>query len=172
MHRTAPWIIFGVFMIYVGAAAFAPEPAPDGFRIGAFARLPVVMNGRLQPIESVARAGLLRIRGTLTEPGRVRGWQFWNRPRPLEASEWLLEVLTKPDVADGRRIFPIHDPALIAALHLDAPAGGAQAYYTYAERRRRRETLGQQAIPIEALDASRRAPWETECRELPDTVAV
>jgi len=172
MHRIAPWVILGVFLIYLAAAAFPPGRTPDGFRIGEFARLPVVVNGRVEPIDSVARAGLLRIRGTATVPaGRARPWQLWTSARPLESSEWLLELLTKPDAADARRIFPIQEPALIAALHLSAAADGS-LYYTFAELRPGLQVLAQQAVRITAIDAARRAPWEAECLTLRNSVVL
>ena len=173
MHRIAPWVIFSVFVIYLAAAAFMPDRTPDGFRIGDFARLPVVINGRVQPIDSVARAALLRIRGTSTErSGRARPWQLWTSARPVEGSEWLLELLTKPDAADARRIFPVHDSALLATLHLSAAADGSLVYYTYAELKPGLEGLGQQAIRIRSIDAASRAPWEAECLRLRDRIVI
>ena len=173
MHRITPWVILGVFLIYLAVAAFPPGRTPDGFRIKEFARLPVVMNGRVQPIDSVARAGLFRIRGTLTAPvGRTRPWQIWTMARQLEASEWLLEVLTKPDAADARRIFPIHQPALITALHLTAGAQGNPDYYTFAELRPGLEVLGKEATRIKAIDAANRAPWEAECMALREKIVI
>src|SRR4051812_17568659 len=172
MHRIAPWAVLGAFLLYLGVSAFAPYRTADGFAIGEFARLPVVMNGRVQPIDSVARAGLFRIRGTLTVPAPdARPWQIWTLARPLEASEWLLELLTKPDAADARRIFPIHQPALISALHLGAADRGL-AYYTFAELRPRLELLGKEATRINAIDATGRALWEAECLRLRDAVVV
>ena len=173
MHRIAPWVILGVFLIYLAAAAFPPGLTPDGFRVGEFARLPVVMNGRVQMIDSVARAGLFRIRGTVTLPaGRTRPWQLWALARPLEASEWLLELLTKPDAADARGIFPIHAPPLVAALHLSAAGERSPGYYTFAELRPSLELLGQQVGRIKDIDAGRRAPWEAECLTLRDRVVI
>src|SRR5882762_5595688 len=173
MHRIAPWVILGVFLIYLAAAAFPPGRTPDGFRIAEFGSLPVVINGGVQPIDSVARAGLLRIRGTATVPaGRTRPWQLWSSGRPLEASEWLLELLTKPDAADARRLFPIHEPALLAALHLSAAADGSLVYFTYAELRPGLQVLAQQAVRITAIDAARRAPWEAECLTLRNAVVI
>lgn len=172
MHRITPWVILSVFLIYLTAAAFPPARTPDGFGIGEFARLPVVMNGRVQMIDSVARAGILRIRGTATVPaGRTRPWQLWALARPLEASEWLLELMTKPDAADARGIFPVGAPALVAALHLGA-AGERPGYYTFAELRPGLELLGQQVGRIKDLDAGRRAPWEAECLTLRDRIVV
>ena len=131
MHRITPWACSASFLLYLGAAAFTPDRTPDGFRIGEFARLPVVMNGRVQPIDSIARAGLRRIRDT-SEPWGAPPWQFWTSARTVEASEWLLELLTKPDAADARRIFAIHDPTLVAVLRL-RPTPGDSQIDTYAE---------------------------------------
>ena len=173
MQRIAPWVIFGVFLIYLAAAAFPPDHTPDGFSIGEFARLPVVMNGRVQPIDSVARAGLFKIRGTLTIPaGGTRPWQIWTLARPLEATEWLLELLTKPDAADARGIFPIQAPALLAALHLSAAGERSRGYYTFAELRSSLELLGQQVGRIKDIDAARRAAWEAECLTLRDRIVI
>ena len=173
MNRIAPWVILSVFLIYLTAAAFPPDRTPDGFGIGEFARLPVVMNGRVQMIDSVARAGLLRIRGTLTLPvGRAKPWQLWDLARPLEASEWLLELLTKPDAADARGIFPVRAPALVAALHLGAAGERGPGYYTFTELRPGLELLGQQVGRIKDIDAGRRAPWEAECLTLRDRVVI
>jgi hypothetical protein len=172
MNRIAPWALPGVFLLYLGVAAFAPDRTPGGFRIGEFARLPVVMNGRVQPIDSVARAGLRRIRGTSTEPSEgAPSWQFWKAPRRLESNEWLLELMTKPDAADARRIFSIHDPTLITKMHLKA-SSGSPAFYSYAELRPGLGMLGQEAARIQAVDVAKRAPWEAEGLALRNTVVV
>jgi hypothetical protein len=172
MNRIAPWVILGAFLIYLAAAAFPPGRTPDGIRLAEFARLPVVMNGRVQPIDSVARAGLRQIRGTVTVPAEpTQPFQFWTGARPLDHSEWLLELLTTPDAADARRIFPIHEPALIAALRLNA-AGGSPAYYTFAQLSPHLDVLGQQAARITNIKAASRAPWEAECLTLRSAVVI
>ena len=172
-HRIAPWVILGVFLIYLAAAAFPPGRTPNGFRLAEFGSLPVVINARVQPIDSVGRAGLVRIRGTATVPAeRARPWQVWNSARPLDSSEWLLELLTKPDAADARRIFPIHEPALLAKLHLSAAADGGAVHYTYAQLRPGLEVLGKESGRIKAIPAASRAPWEAECLTLRDRIVI
>src|SRR3954466_3067709 len=89
-----PWIVFGIFVVYVAAPAL-PRPAGpgSGFDVTAFGRLPVSANGRVQPFDSVARKGLLQIRGPDTAG-----------PALIDPTVWLLEVLAKPDTADTRRV--------------------------------------------------------------------
>ena len=142
MKRFLPWIIFGVFLIYVAAPMFRPVRSPGGFDLTEFGRLPVAMNGRVQPIDSVARLGLLKIRSTVTVPlENTKAWQFW-RTRTLGATDWLLELLTKPDAADARKIFPIQDPALLRTLGLKAAAGSGPSYYAFKELEPRLEEIG------------------------------
>jgi hypothetical protein len=109
--RFVPWVVFATFVVYVAASAFQlPLHRSGGFNLTDFRRLPVSVNGRVQPIDSVARIGLRLIRGSDTVqlgiPKRQRG-----QPTTLDPSEWLLEVLAKPDAADTRKIFPLGRPA-------------------------------------------------------------
>src|SRR3954463_13035857 len=68
-----PWIVFGIFVVYLAAPALPrPAGAGGGFDVTAFGRLPVSAHGRVQPFDSVARTGLLQIRGPETAgPGLV-----------------------------------------------------------------------------------------------------
>jgi len=167
MKRIVPGIILSVFVIGLTAAAFIPERTPDGFRIGDFARLPVVIDGRIQPIDSVARAALLRIRGTSNEASGAR--QPGMSGRPFESSEWFLELLTKPDAADARKLFSIHESALLSTLKVSAAADGS---YTYAELKPGFVELEKQAIRIKSVAPASRTPWETECLKLRNALTL
>ena len=58
--------------------------------------LPVLLNGRIQPFDSVARNSLLQIRSTGDVPlEEVPSWQFWHHPKKLKSTEWLLEVMAQ-----------------------------------------------------------------------------
>ncbi|MGN6552950.1 MAG: cytochrome c biogenesis protein ResB, partial [Verrucomicrobiota bacterium] len=94
------------------------RPTPDhGFAYNAFGELPIVFNGRHQPLDSLARNSLLQIREkqTLnTEP-----WKSWNKkPKIIPAIEWLATVMMRPDVADQWPVFRIDNPDLISLLKL------------------------------------------------------
>jgi len=115
--RLLPWFFLALFGAEI-VAVFMPKK--DGeLHVREFARLPVLMNGRVQPFDSVARNTLLQIRSTGDVPlEEVPSWKFWHHPKKLKSSEWLLEVLFKPAVADTRPIFLIHLPDLLAVLNL------------------------------------------------------
>ena len=77
LFKVIPWffvVLFGAEII----AVFMPKPNKDGeLHAREFGRLPVLMNGRVQPFDSVARNTLLQIRSTgdvLLE--EVPSWKF------------------------------------------------------------------------------------------------
>ena len=132
MRRILPWVVFGVFVAYLGAAMVPPPRSSSGFDVAAFGRLPVMMNGRVQPIDSVARLGLLQIHGAVSIPvENARPWQF--RTQSLGATEWLLELMTKPDAADKRKIFHVKDATLLRMLDLKATARSGASDSTFSE---------------------------------------
>jgi hypothetical protein len=157
--RFLPCIVAGVLLVYLASAGILlPVRSAEGFNFTEFGRLPVSMNGRVQPIDSVARIGLLQIRGTVDAPlDDVRAIQF--RTRTLGAIEWLLELLAKPDAADRRRIFPIKDAVLLTNLKVSASATG---YYTFRELESRLDEIGRHVQRIAKLKTTERAAWERE----------
>ena len=97
-------------------------PKDQDFAYSAFGRLPLTANGRIVPMDSVARNSLLEIREkqTLnTEP-----WKAWNQhPKIISATEWLATVMMNPTVADDWPVFRVDNPDLISLLNL--PEKGA-----------------------------------------------
>src|SRR2546428_7150429 len=84
-------------------------PKDKGFAFTEFGRLPVTANGRIVPLDSLARNSLLKIREKQTlncEP-----WKGWNeKPRIISATEWLANVMMNPAVADEWPAFPLDNP--------------------------------------------------------------
>ena len=112
-----PWFFLALFVTEI---VMVMKPKTDtGLYTAEFGRLPVLLNGRIQPLDSVARNSLLQIRSTGDVPLELLpSWQFWRHPKKLKSTEWLLEVCFKPDVADTRNIFLIHHPDIISELKL------------------------------------------------------
>ena len=115
--KILPWFFFALFAIEF-IAVFAPKK--DGaLHVREFGRLPVLLNGRVQPFDSVGKNTLLQLRSTGDVPlEEVPSWKFWYHAKKLRPTEWLLEVLFKPEVADTRPAFLIHHPELLAELNL------------------------------------------------------
>jgi cytochrome c-type biogenesis protein CcsB len=132
LWKTLPWCFVALFVIEI-AAVMAPKT--DGeYHIREFGRLPILLGGRIQPFDSVARNSLLQIRSTGDVPlEQVPSWQFWRHGKKLKATEWLLEVMTRPEVADTRPIFLIHHMELLGELKLQDKGleKSGLRYYTF-----------------------------------------
>ena len=92
-------------------------PKEKDFHYAEFGRLPVVFNGRFQPLDSVARNSLLQLREKQT--ANLEPWKAWNeKPKIIPAVEWLANVTMNPTVADAWPVFRVDNPEVIALLKL------------------------------------------------------
>jgi len=156
-----PWIVTGIFVAYLAASAFPlPVGAGSAFDVSAFGRLPVLANGRVQPFDSVARTGLLQIRGPVTT--LIDGFKAPQaRPATIDPTVWLLEVFAKPDTADTRRIFPIKSSELIGKLQLQAASRGTN-YYAFKDLGPKASEIHAQIQKFANVKASDRTRWQEE----------
>jgi cytochrome c-type biogenesis protein CcsB len=144
--KSIPWFFVALFACEIIAVML---PKNDGeYHVREFGRLPVLLGGRIQPFDSVARNSLLEIRSTGDLPLEiVPSWKFWHHPKKLKSTEWLLELMTRPDVADTRPVFLIHFADLLGELKLQDKGieKSGLRYYTFEELRPAIPEIGNQA---------------------------
>jgi hypothetical protein len=88
MKKLLPLLLPALCALWVVSAWRTPSDKPGTLPANAFGRLPVIANGRVQPLDSLARNSLLQIREKQTaSTGSSEG-----KARILSASEWLLEL--------------------------------------------------------------------------------
>jgi ABC-type transport system involved in cytochrome c biogenesis permease subunit len=87
---------------------FFTRPGGQTDAVTAFGRLPVLAEGRIKPLDSVARSTLLVIQGyqDVTTPGGTE----------LSPDEWLLDVFFAPEKADTYRVFEVDNQDLLSLL--------------------------------------------------------
>jgi len=183
-------LLIAVFVVEISMALFVKR-ADKTYAISEFAKLPLVFNGRVQPMDSLARNSLLQIRG-ITEvplegngPGgawgtweelRTKGselterkwYQFSKRPKKLKPAEWLLEVVANPKLADDRYIFVINHPDLRSLMKLE---GGVEKsglhFYRYNDIKDNLQPILQaEAARASKLDATLRTPYDRAVLQL------
>jgi hypothetical protein len=175
MKRWLPGFVVAIFLVYVAVAIFPPISSAGGFDARRFGRLPVWLNGRVQPIDSAARVALLQIHGTATLPvpeDASSSSHLWTRTPRLEAAEWLLEVLTRPAAADSRKLFVITDPAIRAVAVEGAPADTTLVYYASRELQPRVKEIGERVARAWKVKPADRTSSDRRWLELRDDLVL
>ncbi len=167
LGRTLPWLLVALF---AAEALQALRPrAETGFHTREFGRLPALLNGRVQPLDSVGRNSLLQIRNTQDVPlAEKKAWEFWKHPKKLRPGEWLLEVLVRPEQADARNIFLIHHPELLGEFKLEGKGTEKSGlhYFTYAELKPVRPEIHEQAKRLNGVDDKLWTPVQKQLANL------
>jgi ABC-type transport system involved in cytochrome c biogenesis permease subunit len=156
------WIPFILVVVMTGwALSSLRQPPETGFQTRDFGKLPVLMNGRFQPFDSVARNSLLQIRTKQTVPVEENG-----KFRTLTATDWLLEAMMKPESADDRKVFRIDNNEVTELLKLP----DNQKYYSFNELRPQADELEKQADRIEKIESANRTVFESQLMKLTETL--
>jgi len=104
MKKFFPWIISLIFLLWA-LSRMIPVKQPPGFDIDGFGRIPVLVNGRVMPMDTLARVSLFAMNhhGTFTtSDGKSRSQR-----------EWLLDVFLMPERADLTKVFEVTNPDVL-----------------------------------------------------------
>jgi cytochrome c-type biogenesis protein CcsB len=168
-----PWAFVALFACEIVAVMM---PKKDGvYHVREFGRLPVLLNGRIQPFDSMGRNSLLEIRSTGDVPlEEVPSWQFWHHPKKLKATEWLLEVMTHPEMADTRPIFLIHHPDLLGELKLQDKGveKSGLRYYTFEQLKPVLQEIEDQGKKASDVKAEEQTAFQKQALKLANAVVL
>ena len=103
----ALWALMGLLRL--------PSVADGQPDLYGFGRLPVLLDGRIQPIDSTARNAMQVIRHKSTGRYARNGGELETIP----AIEWLLELAAKPETARTRPVFRIDNEEVKDNLGLE-----------------------------------------------------
>jgi ABC-type transport system involved in cytochrome c biogenesis permease subunit len=150
-------LILSLVILATALYAIAPLFQHDrrgGFEMEKFGRIPVLLNGRIKPLDTVARTSLLIIHGKQT---------LATDEGTLTPIDWLAEVLMKQSVAQDRKIFVIRNPETLAALGWQPDAG---KYFSFREFIPHLQQVEQQAELAQKVDAQLRSPFQRDIIKL------
>ncbi len=117
MKKWIPLLITALFAAWVAASFRPPAEKANEFSTANFGRLPIVSNGRCQPLDSLARNALLQLREK--QRANLEPWkENSDHPKIISATEWLMAMMMKPGLADGWPVIRIDNPDLKGLLAL------------------------------------------------------
>jgi ABC-type transport system involved in cytochrome c biogenesis permease subunit len=168
-----PWFFVALFATEI---VVVMRPKKDAnLRAAELGRLPALLNGRIQPLDSVARNSLLQIRSTGDVPLELLpSWQFWRHPKKLKSTDWLLEVFFKPSVADTRAIFLIHHPDLISELKLGDKGieKSGLRYYSFDDLEPLLGEIMTQGSNASQVPAAQQTTYQKQVLKLANAIAI
>jgi ABC-type transport system involved in cytochrome c biogenesis permease subunit len=142
-------------LAWVGSTLL-PRGGAGPFDLRSFGRLPVLADGRIKPLDTIARTSLLMLQGRQRVVAADGG--------TISPEAWLLEVFYRPEVADAYRIFRIDNPDVLSLFNLGDTAG--QVRFSFAQLQSGLAELDRQAQLAEPVDAAARTSFQRAVVEL------
>ena len=147
-QRLLPWIVFVLAFVYAVQKFVVIDRIDGAFDLNTFRALPVSADGRTKPIDTVARNSLMKLSGR-------QSLEFDGRQ--TTASEWYIEVITRPDLAVTRRVFRIDHPDVLSILGLNE---ADRTRFSFDELMPHLEEIHKQAGDAFALKSKARDPFQ------------
>ena len=149
MKRWLPWILVVLAAAWVVTGSSGPK-SKNGFNTTEFGKLPVLLNGRIQPFDSVGKNTLLSTRGKSSVRTEDK--------TTLSGTDWILEAMTRPDMADTRKIFRVQHPDLEGLLGADK--AGLQ-YYSFNDLTNHLDKIEEQVRTLRRAEMAKQSDPQT-----------
>ena len=151
MKRFLPLLVLFLGAAFVASTLFPPKAKSD-FDLDGFSRLPILVNGRIKPLDTVARSTLLTIQGrqrVVTPEGKT-----------LTPAEWLLNVCFTPGDADKIRCFEVVHPDVLALLNLTPEDGDGKKRFSFSQMSASIAELERQARLADGVDSKEQSKFQ------------
>lgn len=162
MKKWLPWVIAGVFGVWILSTLRMPRDKE--WALSEFGKLPLLSNGRFQPMDSLARNSLLQ----MLEKQSLR---LQDEKRTMPATEWLMEVMMNQEKADTRKIFRIAPgnfelKSLLKLPQRNMAAGEDGKHYSWNQIKPSLEALEKEGKRVAEIDAAHRNPFDQSVMKL------
>ncbi len=161
--RIVALAIPGLAVLFVLVSLFPSRPKSE-HDLTAFGRLPVLVNGRIKPLDTVARTSLLVLQGRqrVAAPGG----------RTLSPVEWLLDMLYKPAAANAYPVFEVVHPDVLTLLNLTPADGAGGKRFSYTQIGPGLPEIDRQARLADAVESPQRTPFQRAVIQLRDGILL
>jgi hypothetical protein len=161
MKKAIPYLIslgLGIWVI----SRMMPQKQAPGLNVDAFSRLPVLVGGRVMPMDTLARLSLsvMNHHGTYTAQGKME-----------PASRWLLDVLMMPRRADAAKVFEVVSPDLLG-LFGRQEASGQPVFYAFDDCKPFLGEIGKQAGLAAQTEPQARNAFQRAILKLRDALRI
>ncbi|MBI4248662.1 MAG: cytochrome c biogenesis protein CcsA [Elusimicrobia bacterium] len=159
MKKHMPWLLPAALVLLMGAASLPPKNSGP-IDVEAFARLPALQNGRIKPLDTIARNALLILRGkqSLKTPDKR-----------LSPGEWLLDMAARPERADGYKVFVIYDPDVLGLMGKEQTQ---EKYFAFDDLKPFLEAVQHQAEQADKIEPKLRSRFQAAVANLNERLVL
>lgn len=161
MKRFLPWIILVVAAGSIASNWLPAKPAKDEFDFANFGKIPVLVGGRVKPLDTVARNSLLIIHGK--QELRLEGG------KRLSAMQWLADVLFNAPVADQYPVFVVQNAEVLGLFGWEQ---SDRKYFSFAEFAPFLKQIDEQGAQSDKLEAVQRSAYQSAILNLRNGLAL
>jgi ABC-type transport system involved in cytochrome c biogenesis permease subunit len=161
MKRFLPWIILVVAAGSIAVNWLPPKTERDDFGLTKFGKIPVLVGGRVKPLDTVARNSLLIIHGK--QKLRLEGG------RRLSAMQWLTDVLFNAPVADQYPVFVVQNADVLGLFGWEQ---SDRKYFSFAEFTPFLRQIDEQGGQSDKLEAVQRSAYQSGILNLRNGLAL
>ena len=161
MKRFLPWMILAFAVVLIAPSWMPPKTAQGDFNFSRFGEIPVLVGGRVKPLDTVARNSLLIIHGKQElrlEDGRR-----------LSAMRWLTDVLFNASVADEYPVFVVQNAEVLGLFGWQQ---SDRKYFSFAEFTPFLKQIDEQGAQSDKLEAVQRSAYQSAVLNLRNSLSV
>jgi ABC-type transport system involved in cytochrome c biogenesis permease subunit len=149
MKRFLPWIILLVAAVSLVANWLPAKTTGNDFDFAGFGKIPVLVGGRVKPLDTVARNSLLIVHGK-QELGLEDG-------RRLNAMQWLTDVLFNAPVADRYPVFVVENSDVLGLFGWQQ---SNRKYFSFSDFAPFLKQIDEQGAQSDKLEAVQRSAYQ------------
>ena len=162
-EKMAALIILALCLAAVAFSLF-PTPTRSEYDLGGFGRLPTLVNGRIKPLDTVARTSLLVLQGRQ----RITA----SDGRTVSPTEWLLDMLYRPDLANNLPTFEIVHPDVLTLFNLTPGEGVGKKRFSFVQLAKGLPEIDRQARLADAVESALRSSFQRAVIQLRDGIVL
>ena len=161
MKRSLPGIILLFAVSWIGANWLPHKLAKDDVDLTKFGKIPVLVGGRMKPLDTVARNSLLIVHGK--QELRLEGGQR------LSAMQWLTDILFSASAADQYPVFLVQNAEVLGLFDWEQ---SDRKYFSFMEFSPFLKQIDEQGSQSEKLESVQRSAYQNAILNLRNALSL
>ncbi len=161
MKRYFPWLVLVLAVLWLATNWWPPRVAKANFHVDRLGKIPVLVGGRIKPLDTVARNALLIIHG--------RQELNLDNGRHLSAMQWLTDVLFNAPVADQYPVFVVQNAEVLGLFGWEQ---SDRKYFRFADFSPFLKQIDDQGQQSEKLESVQRSAYQNAILNLRNALVL